>query len=134
LFKNRKGSDERKEDVKKVIDYSINDSSYFYTKEKYPHYFVDDGETLKEEKEKKINLTESITEKYQFYQLRRGQYVRKNQSDVCPTLTANMGTGGHNVPLILTSKGIRKLTPTETFKLQGFPVGEHYKLPSKYNG
>ncbi len=31
------------------------------------------------------------------YQWRR-QYVRENKSNVCPTLTANMGSGGHNVP------------------------------------
>ena len=33
-----------------------------------------------------------------------------------------MGTGGHNVPLILTPYGIRKLTPRESFNLQGFPL------------
>lgn len=32
-----------------------------------------------------------------------------------------MGTGGHNVPLVKTENGIRKLTPQETFNLQGFP-------------
>lgn len=42
-------------------------------------------------------------------------------------LTANMGTGGHNVPIILDDKGIRKLTPRECFNLQGFPAA--YKLP-----
>ena len=31
------------------------------------------------------------------YQWRR-KYVRKNMSGVVPTLTANMGEGGHNVP------------------------------------
>lgn len=60
------------------------------------------------------------------YQWRR-VYVRANKSGVCPTLTANMGTGGHNVPLILDKKGIRKLTPRECARLQGFP--ESYKLP-----
>ncbi len=60
-------------------------------------------------------------------------YVRKNKSGVCPTLTANMGTGGHNVPLIKTNDGIRKLTPQETFKLQGFPIGCGYKLPTQFN-
>ena len=54
------------------------------------------------------------------YQWRR-KYVRENKSGVCPTLTANMGTGGHNVPLIKTKNGIRKLTPRECFNLQGFP-------------
>jgi DNA (cytosine-5)-methyltransferase 1 len=55
--------------------------------------------------------------------------VRENKSDVCPTLTANMGTGGHNVPLIKDSFGFRKLTPRECFNLQGFP--SDYKLPSE---
>ena len=45
-----------------------------------------------------------------------------------------MGEGGHNVPLIKVSDGVRKLTPAETFKLQGFPVGEGYVLPKEYNG
>lgn len=39
-----------------------------------------------------------------------------------------MGTGGHNVPLIRDSFGIRKLTPRECFNLQGFP--KDYILPS----
>jgi DNA (cytosine-5)-methyltransferase 1 len=60
------------------------------------------------------------------YQWRR-QYVRENKRGVCPTLTANMGTGGHNVPIVKDSKGIRKLTPRECAKLQGFP--DNYKLP-----
>jgi DNA (cytosine-5)-methyltransferase 1 len=38
-----------------------------------------------------------------------------------------MGTGGHNVPLVLDDKGIRKLTPRECFNFQGFP--QTYKLP-----
>jgi DNA (cytosine-5)-methyltransferase 1 len=54
------------------------------------------------------------------YQWRR-VYIRENKSGVCPTLTANMGTGGHNVPIIKDNKGIRKLTPNECLKLQGFP-------------
>ena len=39
-----------------------------------------------------------------------------------------MGGGGHNVPIILDDKGIRKLTPRECFNLQGFP--SDYILPS----
>ena len=60
------------------------------------------------------------------YQWRR-KYVRVNKKGVCPTLTANMGRGGHNVPIIKNHKGIRKLTPRECFLLQGFP--ESFKLP-----
>jgi DNA (cytosine-5)-methyltransferase 1 len=60
------------------------------------------------------------------YQWRR-KYVRTNKKGVVPTLTANMGRGGHNVPIIKTKKGLRKLTPRECFRLQGFP--EDFKLP-----
>lgn len=137
-YKKSKTAKERIEDIKKIIDFSVNDPKYNYNKEKYPTYYVTEEEYTKLDNGKKnvrINLDEDINELYQFYQLRRGQYVRKNQSNVCPTLTANMGTGGHNVPLILTpEKRIRKLTPVETFRLQGFPVGNGYKLPEKYKG
>ena len=60
------------------------------------------------------------------YQYRR-YYVRENKNSQCPTLTANMGGGGHNVPIIKSKKIIRKLTPRECFNLQGFP--KTYKLP-----
>lgn len=70
-------------------------------------------------------LKENITKIDTVYQLRR-IYVRENKSNVCPTLTANMGTGGHNVPLILDKYGIRKLTPKECFAFQGF---EDIKIP-----
>lgn len=73
-------------------------------------------------------LKETMIRKDTVYQLRR-IYVRENKNNVCPTLTANMGTGGHNVPLIIDDYGIRKLTPRECFMLQGFP--ENYKLPEK---
>ena len=61
------------------------------------------------------------------------KYVRENKNNVCPTLTFNMGSGGHNVPLIKTKyplkKGIdvRKLTPRETANFQGFP--KTFKFP-----
>lgn len=126
LIRNRT-KEERAKQVEKILEYNIdidNGYEFYYTPEKYPHYFKEDG----------IDLLREITEESQFYQCRRGMYVRKNMSNVCPTLTANMGTGGHNVPLIKVKDGIRKLTPTETFRLQGFPVGEGYKLPTLYKG
>lgn len=76
-------------------------------------------------------LKDEITEEGKVYQWRR-QYVRENKSGVCPTLTANMGTGGHNVPIIYDGKGIRKLTPRECFSVQGFP--KDYKLPNISDG
>lgn len=69
-----------------------------------------------------------VTSKDTIYQWRR-QYVRENKSNVCPTLTANMGTGGHNVPLILVDDGIRKLSPKECLNFQGYP--SKYTFPSK---
>ena len=114
------------EALKNTLDYTITSKvapELYYTKNKYPKYFTEDG----------INLTKEIDEMYEIYQLRRGMYVRKNQSGVCPTLTANMGTGGHNVPLIKTFDGIRKLSPKDCFNLQGFRVDEGYFLPAISN-
>ncbi|MDR0462152.1 MAG: DNA cytosine methyltransferase [Christensenellaceae bacterium] len=72
-------------------------------------------------------LKENIRNKNSIYQYRR-VYVRENKSSVCPTLTANMGMGGHNVPLIVDGQGsIRKLTPRECLSLQGFPPS--FKIP-----
>jgi DNA (cytosine-5)-methyltransferase 1 len=71
-------------------------------------------------------VSEAVKKKDTVYQYRR-VYVRENKSNECPTLTANMGGGGHNVPLILDEKGIRKLTPRECFSFQGFPLD--YVLP-----
>lgn len=71
-------------------------------------------------------LKEMIKSEDIVYQWRRA-YVRENKSGVSPTLTANMGMGGHNVPLIKDKKGIRKFTPRECARLQGFP--ESFKLP-----
>ena len=53
------------------------------------------------------------------YQLRRS-YVREKKNGLCPTLTANMGIGGHNVPFIKDKIGIRRLSVKEVAKLQGF--------------
>lgn len=89
-----------------VIDFNSKvDNSYYYTPEKNKFY---------------DELEKNITNKDTVYQWRR-VYVRENKSGLCPTLTANMGTGGHNVPLVYTDHGIRKLTPRECFNLQGFP-------------
>ena len=67
-------------------------------------------------------MKDVIKNKETVYQWRR-VYVRENKSNECPTLTANMGGGGHNVPLIWTGKEIRKLSPEECLGFQGFPVG-----------
>jgi DNA (cytosine-5)-methyltransferase 1 len=71
-------------------------------------------------------LVEAMDDETAVYQWRR-KYVRKNKSGVVPTLTANQGEGGHNVCLIKTKHGIRKMTPHECFNTQGFP--KNFVLP-----
>ena len=70
-------------------------------------------------------LLEAMENQDTVYQLRR-IYVRENKNNLCPTLTANMGTGGHNVPLIRDKYGIRKLLPFECLNFQGFPCWFHF--------
>lgn len=99
--------------IRDFIDFETKqDLRYYYTSENFKYY---------------DELVNDMDDPSTIYQWRR-RYVRKNMSGVCPTLTANMGTGGHNVPLIVTDSGeYRKLTPREVFNLQGFP--KDFKLP-----
>lgn len=76
-------------------------------------------------------VMDSVKDDNSIYQFRR-TYVRENKNNECPTLTANMGSGGHNVPIILDNKGARKLIPRECFNFQGFP--ENYRLPKLSDG
>lgn len=96
-------------DVRSVLDKEVDDKYYYNDKPLYER------------------IKDDIVDENVAYQWRR-QYVRSNKKGVFPTLTANMGMGGHNVPIIVDSKGIRKLTPRECFRVQGFP--KSYKLPS----
>jgi DNA (cytosine-5)-methyltransferase 1 len=50
--------------------------------------------------------------------LQEHQKVRTD--GICPTLTQAMGMGGGQTPCILGTR-IRKLTPRECWRLQGFP-------------
>src|SRR5205807_1971126 len=59
----------------------------------------------------KLILTK-VRNKRSLYQLRKYE-VRVKEADTCPTLTANMGLGGHNVPFVLDRRGLRKLTEHE---------------------
>lgn len=70
------------------------------------------------------------------FQIRRVD-ARSCPENVCPTLTANMGGGGHNVPFLVDDFGVRRLSVEELMKLQcidskefEFPIGvsENAKL------
>ena len=98
--------------ISDIVDYNAKvDDKFYYTEQNCSFYNL---------------LKEGVTNKDTVYQWRR-KYIRENKSNLCPTLTANMGTGGHNVPIVLTKYGIRKLTPKECFMFQGYP--ESFVLP-----
>jgi DNA (cytosine-5)-methyltransferase 1 len=65
------------------------------------------------------------------FQLRKIE-LRPQPYGLCPTLTANMGAGGHNVPFLLDNGRLRKLTERECLRLQGFP--ERFKWPELSHG
>lgn len=99
-----------------IIDFDSKlDDKYYYTEGKYK------GDIYEK-------LVEAMDDDRAVYQWRR-HYVRKNKSGVVPTLTANQGEGGHNVCLVKTKYGIRKMTPHECFNTQGFD--KDFKLPTK---
>lgn len=88
------------------IDFNgfVNDNSYYLPKENRYYQMI-----KREEIDKNV-----------IYHLRK-YLVRTKEPGTCPTLTANMGLGGHNVPFVFDAKGLRKLTEYECLSLQGFP-------------
>jgi DNA (cytosine-5)-methyltransferase 1 len=102
-------------DISYCLEEGMVDKKYYYTKTS-PYYH---------------DLVNTVVSQNTTYQIRR-IYIRENKSNLCPTLTANMGTGGHNVPIIKDKYGIRKLTPRECFNFQGFP--RNFILPAVSNG
>ena len=94
--------------VKDIIDFEAKvDEKYYYTPGKYKGEIYDAlAEAMKDDDSSNPAIY---------------------QSGVVPTLTANQGEGGHNVCLVKTKFGIRKMTPRECFNAQGFPI--EFKLP-----
>jgi DNA (cytosine-5)-methyltransferase 1 len=101
-----------KKDLSRYIDFNgkNDDDTYYLNEENRYHKMISD----------------KVTDDKCIYQLRKYR-VRPKEPGVCPTLTANMGLGGHNVPFIIDKKGLRKLTEYECLKLQGFP--ENFVFP-----
>jgi DNA (cytosine-5)-methyltransferase 1 len=96
------------------LDARAEDWCYFSAESKWGHLFAEAMET---------------GDPQRVYHLRR-YYVRQIKRPMVPTLTAHMGDGGHNVPVIQDSWGIRKLTPRECLRLQGINDGEIVFPPS----
>jgi DNA (cytosine-5)-methyltransferase 1 len=91
-----------KKTIQDILEHNVDDKYYWYNSK---HYQL---------------LTQLVTNPNTLYQWRRN-YVRENRSNMCPTLTANIGSGGGNVPLLLDNGGIRQLTERECLRFQGFP-------------
>ena len=96
---------ELKKTIHSIIDENLETQNLFYNPN---HIYYD-------------RMKDVITNPNTVYQWRR-VYIRENKNGLCPTLTANMGEGGHNVPIVRTPKGIRKLSTEECLGFQGFPV------------
>ena len=108
IFKFPKKSNFRKS-VQDMIDEQADDKYYYKNTKYYPE------------------LKRTMRNPNTVYQWRR-KYVRENKNGLCPTLTANMGMGGHNVPLVIDKRDIRKMTPRECLRFQGFP--ENFRIPN----
>jgi DNA (cytosine-5)-methyltransferase 1 len=107
-----KKSSSKKKDLSKYIDFDghVDDDTYYLPKENRYYQMI----------------SREVEDKRCIYQLRK-YLVRVKDAGVCPTLTANMGLGGHNVPFVHDEKGLRKLTEYECLRLQGFP--QNYYFP-----
>ena len=47
----------------------------------------------------------------------------RDVGDICTTVTSKWGTGGGNIPVTMMQMAVRRLTPVECERLQGFPDG-----------
>ena len=100
------------QNLESLFDRSVRHSDCYYYTEANEHY---------------NGLKNLVTRKdcvYRIYDFG----ISKKSYNICPTLTAYMEACNHErVPIILDDHGIRRLTPYECLKLQGFP--SDFKFP-----
>lgn len=105
---------------KRKLSYGLKD--IIDTKSSYPEYSV--TKRAKENIEKRISdFRDSDRYDQKNYIIAnnvRPSKVSYSSSDISPCLTAKMGTGGNNVPIVVELS--RKLTETECLKIMGFPT------------
>lgn len=87
--------------VKSILDPNVDPKYYYNDKPLYQ------------------KIKDFVTNEQHVYSYRR-KYVRVHAKGFSPTLVASMGLGGHNIPIVLDKKGIRRLTPQECARLQGY--------------
>lgn len=103
--------DESRKNLRDFIDFDAQVADEYYLPRENRYYGM---------------ISKAVSDRHCVYQLRKYE-VRSKEPGVCPTLTANMGLGGHNVPFIMNGRGLRKLTEHECLRLQGFPA--NYAFP-----
>ena len=98
--------------INDIIDYTERHHNIYYYSNKSKYYRL---------------LNERMTDKEVIYRI-DDWGVAHEKWIICPTLKANMGTYPDRVPLVRDAFGVRRLTPYECLKFQGFP--ESFKLPN----
>lgn len=104
--------------LERMLDIGTVSDNYYFLSENNKY-----GAWISEEAKKHDDI--------RLFQLRK-VVLRPQAYGVCPTLTANMGAGGHNVPFLIDNGRLRKLTERECLRLQGFP--ETFKWPDLAHG
>lgn len=99
--------------LENIIDFSNKESDISDTVKKHLKSHIES------EKIKKINKYTIITEV-------RPSRCSSRSDNISPCLTAKMGTGGNNIPIILELE--RKITEKEALEIMGFP--KDFKLPN----
>lgn len=99
--------------------------SYIDINEKHDEiYYYNEKHTLFNQMQKKLKQN-------MFYRI--SDFGINKGSNICPTLTANMGTFPDRVHIIRDNFGVRKLTPYECLQLQGFPKGFSFSKGTTLN-
>lgn len=88
---------------------------------KHDVYYYDKGDPFYSKANNIVNRKDSI---YRVYH----ESIKCTRNQMCPTLTASMGTRANQVHLVRDNYGIRKLTINECLRFQGFPV--NFKFPN----
>jgi DNA (cytosine-5)-methyltransferase 1 len=99
--------------LENIIDFSCTVSDLTETVHKHINKHISNG------KIKSISKCTIITEV-------RPSRCSSRSDNISPCLTAKMGTGGNNIPIILNLK--RKLTINEALQIMGFP--KNFKMPN----
>lgn len=84
------------------------------TKRAHDVFYYTDNSPFSIEAQKIVQCKDSI---YRVYH----SSIKITQNNMCPTLTASMGTQRNQVHLIRDDYGVRKLTLRECLRFQGFP-------------